>query len=206
MQTPDMPKVGKCFLFYLKYSAEMERVYVDKNFAGLPDDDGLQKRIELVGDTACREAAELLDACAKPIEKHFRKISSVRRRRTKLEENWELSFKVAPRVEAGTEFSFGVFVDVARSALLPWIWRPGGRRAAEEMQRVLSEAMSVQIGSASGSVILDEVRISVPPSFDEDVPIDPIASQIGESFARFTADHVDALASIRTGRESANNE
>jgi hypothetical protein len=54
--------LGKCLLFYLKYPAEMERLYEAEkpNVKGLPNPDQILKKIKLVGDAASREAADLL--------------------------------------------------------------------------------------------------------------------------------------------------
>ena len=73
-----MAILGKCLLFYLKYPAEMERLYEpeEPKVEGLPDPDKLLQKIRRVGATASREAADFLELCAPRIEQHFRGISS----------------------------------------------------------------------------------------------------------------------------------
>ena len=59
-----MANFGKCLLFYLKYPAEMDRLYEtdEPDVDDLPDAESLMERISIVGDTASREAAAKLTA------------------------------------------------------------------------------------------------------------------------------------------------
>ena len=79
-----MTNLGKCLLFYLKYPAEMERLYgVDeRTWRGCPTPDRVLNQIWRVGDLACREGADLLEACVPGIEAHFRTISTIERVRS----------------------------------------------------------------------------------------------------------------------------
>src|SRR3954464_5325661 len=95
-----MANLGKCLLFYLKYAVEMERLYEpedEPNVDGLPNPDRVLKQIRHVGDTACREAADLLEACALKIEEFLPTISTAERVRSNLENNWELKYRVSPK-------------------------------------------------------------------------------------------------------------
>src|SRR5262245_35509225 len=101
-----MATLGKCLLFWLKYPAEMDRLYVEeeRKVEGLPNPDRVLDKISLVGDTACREVADFLETCVPGIEGHLRAISSVERVRTNLEYLWQLKFWVAPRKATGKRF------------------------------------------------------------------------------------------------------
>src|SRR5450830_1744056 len=99
-----MANLGKCMLFYLKYAAEMERLYEaeEPKVEGLPNPDRVLEKIKLVGDTANREVAEFLETCVPGIEEHFRAISTVQR--TRIKDMWGLHFKVAPKKATGRQF------------------------------------------------------------------------------------------------------
>ena len=68
-----MAELGKCLLFYLKYPAEMARLYETEE----PDTDGLSNpnetlgKIRRVGDAGSREGAELLEVCFEAVKPHF---------------------------------------------------------------------------------------------------------------------------------------
>ena len=62
-----MAKLGKCLVFYLKYQAEMDRLYwrpretrEEPSIEGLKDKDNVLSMIKRVGDAACREAADFV--------------------------------------------------------------------------------------------------------------------------------------------------
>jgi len=128
-----MASIGKCLLFYLKHWTEMGRLYDEDepDVSGLPTPDLTLEKVWAVGDAACREVAEFLEAFAPGIEAHFRSISTVERVRNNLENMWELRFRVTPKRVPSRRFEVGVSLD--RSVLLPWIWCRGGRRAEDEV-------------------------------------------------------------------------
>jgi hypothetical protein len=138
-----MANLGKCLLFYLKYTAEMERLYEEDepNLNGLPNPDQILEKIKLVGDTANREVAELLEACAPTIEELFCAISAIERVRNNLEKMWSLRFWVSPKRAKGNRFMIGVQMSPKRSALIPWLWGRGGRRFEDETVRVLGRGV-----------------------------------------------------------------
>lgn len=138
-----MTNLGKCMLFYLKYAAEMERLYEaeERKVKGLPNPDQILKQIALVGDTANREVAAFLETCARGIEEHFHAIGDVQQMRNNLENTWELKFKVAPKKATGRQFQIGVQIDSNRAAVIPWVWCPGGRRAEDEVVRILGRGI-----------------------------------------------------------------
>ena len=201
-----MATLGKCLLFWLKYTAEMERLYEadEPNVEGLPDADRNLERVRLVGDVACREGAELLEACAPGIEEHFRVISTVERVRNNLENNWELRFHVAPKRVTGKRFGIGVFLDVDRAALMPLVWCRGGRRAEDEMIRVLGRGTKgAVLGWGSGTVCLREIKISIREQLKESVGFDSLVVEVQQTFASFTAQEIKAIAAIASRRGEA---
>jgi hypothetical protein len=204
-----MANLGKCVLFYLKYSTEMKRLYEaeEPKVEGLPNPDWVLERIKLVGDTACREAAEFLETCVPGIEEHFRAISAVQqiRNRNRLETMWDLRFKVAPRKAMDRRFEIGVCIEPNRAALIPWVWCRGGRRAEDGVIRILGvgKKSATLPGWASGTVVLAEIKIPIPERLEEPVECDPLVAQIQQSFVSFTARDVAAIAGIASNRGEA---
>jgi len=202
-----MANLGRCVLFYLKYAAEMERLYkpVEPKVEGLLNPDRVLKQIKLVGDTANREIAELLETCLRGIEEHFHAISDVQRIRNNLEKTWELRFKVGPKNATDRRFEIGVSILEDPAALIPWVWCPGGRRAEDEVMRILGRGVKSATfpGWDSGSVGLAEIKIPIPERLEEPVEADSLVGQVQQSFASFTARDVEAIAGIASNRGDA---
>jgi hypothetical protein len=202
-----MATLGKCLLFYLKYAAEMDRLYEtnEPKFEGLPNEEQVLEKIKLVGDTACREGADLLEACAPGIEKHFRAISAIQRTRNKLENTWGLKFQVAPSKTKGRSFEIGVDIMERRATLVPWVWSLGGRWAEDEVIRVLGgkRIKAATLGWGSGSVGLTEIKIPIPEQLEEPVASDSLVAQVHEAFASFTAQEVKEIAALSARRQEA---
>jgi len=138
-----MATLGKCLLFCLKYHAEMEQLYdMEKpKIHGLPNAEQVLKKIQLVGDTASREAAEFLETCVPGIEQHFRAIGAIERVRRNPEVTWDLHFRVAPGRVKDRRFYVGVCFDFTdQPALVPWVWSHGGRSAADDVIAFWAEA------------------------------------------------------------------
>lgn len=205
-----MAKFGKCMLFYLKYVAEMERlcnVEDPKNpkLKGLPDPDRVLKQIKLVGDTANREVAEFLETCVQVIEEHFHAISDVQRMRNNLEKAWELKFKVGPKNATDRRFEIGVSIESNPVALIPWVWCPGGRRAEDEVMRILGVGNKSDTlpGWASGTVGLAVIKIHIPERLEEPVECDSLVADVQKAFESFTAREVEEIDRIASNRGEA---
>ncbi|MFI5366207.1 MAG: hypothetical protein ACHQ4J_11340 [Candidatus Binatia bacterium] len=202
-----MANLGKCVLFYLKYPAEMKRLYEaeERKVDGLPNPDRVLEKIKLVGDTACREGAVFLETCVPGIDEHFRAISAVQRIRNNLEKTWELRFKVAPRKATDRRFEIGVCIDSNRAALIPWVWCRGGRRAEDEVVRILGRGIKSATLPEwySGSVGLREIKIPIPERLEEPVECDALVAQVQQAFVSFTARDVEAIAGIASNRGEA---
>ena len=196
-----MTHLGKCLLFYLKYPAEMARLFEAKEpkFDGLPNPDKLKQTIKMVGDAAGQEAAKFLETCAPIIEEHFNAISRFRRTRNKMNLDWHLEFRVTTRRAADRHFLIGVGFDTNRTTLIPWVWCRGGRRAADEIRQILGRGVSAEeFGWSSGTVALTEIKIPIPDRFDESAECESLTKQVREAFKSFTAQEVKALAAIET--------
>jgi hypothetical protein len=194
-----MSNLGKCLLFYLKYSADMERLYeADKpKVEGLPDPETVLNKVRHVGDTANREAAELLDLCGPAIEDRFRSISAVRRKRNNVELTWDLEFRICAKRAAHRRFLVGVGIDPEKPALIPWVWCRGGQRAEDEMVQILGRWIkSDRLGLPSGLIGLTDIHIPVPENWEEAVACAPLVAQVREAFAFFTAQEVKAIISL----------
>jgi hypothetical protein len=198
-----MASLGKCLLFYLKYPAEMERLFEpeEPKVEGLPDPDQVLEKVKLVGKAANREVADFLEACAPRVEEHFRPISTIERVRTNLESSWGLKFRLAPKKAADRRFEIGVFIDASRAAVIPWIWCRGGRRAEDEVIRILRAGIkSASLEWASGMVGLKEIKIPVPERFEEPVEYDSLVAQVQQAFAILGAEEVKAICAITPNR------
>ena len=200
-----MANLGKCLLFYLKYAAEMERLYEaeEPKVEGLLNPDQVLEKIKLVGDTANREVAEFLETCAPRIEEHFRAISTVQR--TRIKDMWGLNFKVAPKKATGRQFAVGVQIDSNRAAVIPWVWCRGGRRAEDEVLRILGRGIKSDklLGWDSGAVGLVEIKIHIPERLEEPVECDSLVAQVQKAFASFTEQDVEAIDGITSNRGEA---
>jgi len=201
-----MANLGKCLLFYLRYLPEMDRLYeaAEPKLEELPNSDRVLEKINLVGDAACREAAELLEICASQIEEHFRKISTVQRIRNNLEKMWELRFQVAGTKGTSRGFEIGVSLEPRRAALVPWIWARGGRLAEDEIIRILGRGINAaKLDWDSGAVGLEEIKIPIPERLEEAVTCDSLVAEVQQVFARVTAQHVKEIAGLSRDREEA---
>src|SRR5262249_6504172 len=99
-----MAKLGKCLVFYLKYQAEMYRLYWqpretgDKpSVGGLKDKEQVLSMVKKVGDAALREAGAFLGLCAERIETHLQSICATQRIRRNVEEYWSVEWRLFPK-------------------------------------------------------------------------------------------------------------
>jgi hypothetical protein len=203
-----MADLGKCLLFYLKYPAEMERLYEadEPNLNGLANADQVLEKVLLVGEAASREAAEVLEACAHGIEEHFRGIGTIERVRGDTTRLWQIRYRVSPRRAKDRQFEIGVFVNVQRAAVVPWVWRRGGRRAEDDVVRILGRGVKASTGTLvlhAGTVALAEAKISMPERLEEPVSLEPLIAQVHQAFATLTAKDVAAIAAIENSRRES---
>jgi hypothetical protein len=92
-------------------------------------------------------------------------------------------------------------IDTYRQALIPWVWCRGGRRAEDEILRILERGFkSASREWSSGTIALMEIKIPVPERLDEPVACDPLIAQVTQSFASFTAQEVRAIVTVAGNR------
>src|ERR1700740_3513031 len=115
-----MTLLGKSLVFYLKYMAEMERLYADQekreeeDLTGLDDVKRVREMARIVGDAACEQAADFLLLSGKGIEGHFTVPGGAtlakKRSRSFVKNNWywEAEFRVSS--VAGGSFWCGAWI------------------------------------------------------------------------------------------------
>ncbi len=83
------------------------------------------------------------------------------------------------------------------SALIPWFWLRGGRRAEDEVVRLLNCGIkSSALGWYAGSVALQQIPIAVPDRFDLPLETDSLVNKVAESFGLFTEQLVERIAAV----------
>jgi hypothetical protein len=200
-----MAALGKCLVFHLKYGLEMKQLYWTKkkpDLEGLEDSERVFDMIRAVGDTACREAADFLEASAEKIEEHFRGFCDVRTetKRHILEKQWQVVSNISLERKPGREFSVGVFIKEARRAAVPWVWRVGGRRAEDSLIKILGRRVHSRSGeeliTESGAVALACIPMVLDNHQGFDVDRNPLIDQVQKTFANMTVSDVEAILSI----------
>lgn len=195
-----MANLGKCLLFCLKYAVEMERLYDTDppNTDGVPEPkDAILAKVKLVGDAACRDAADLLESCVPIVEDRFRLIAATRRRRTNLEHSWDLRISICAKRAKHKRFEVGIFLDAEESMLVPWLWCGGGQNAEGEVIRILGCGIKSRgLGYTSGCVGLSKIPIAVPENWEDPVDSGPLIEQVGQAFALFDEFKVKELIAL----------
>jgi hypothetical protein len=214
-------QLGKPLVFYLKYWAEMQGLYVPEDEGGQPDLTGLddaehvQEMVRTVGAVACEQAADFLQLCGKGIEAHFSGLGMMTiahtRKRPYIVRNWCWEAKLTVSSVAGGPFWCGVFVSAPpdiRIALekdvygvvAPYIWSRGGRKGVDAVWNILGSWAHSRGGEGitddRGTVILDCVPIRAQPPETFDVDREPLVAEVVKSVARIGAKQAKAMASF----------
>jgi hypothetical protein len=216
-----MTPLGKPLVFYLKYMAEMNRLYGDPEyFGGEPDLTGLdnpaqvKEMARIVGDFASEQAADFLELCARRIEEHFTNLGnatlSSKKNRRYMTDYWQWMAKVVVSSVGNGWFECGVLVtappDVRISlakdvcgVAVPWLSSRGGRKAADAIWNILGGCADSRAGEGlvegSGEVALARIPIKAQPPDSLDVDRDQIITEVISTFARIDAEQTRALAS-----------
>ncbi|MBI3409334.1 MAG: hypothetical protein HY040_13400 [Planctomycetes bacterium] len=202
-----MAKLGRCLVFYLKYPAEMNRLYWDPretdenpDVSGLSDAENVLPMIKRVGDAACHEAAALLDECIGRIEPQLQSIGNARRGRDNLERTWSVQWRLSPKKQDARTFYVGLYIDEAKCALVPWVWCRGGRRVEDEVTKILGRGIqgrSFDSTMNAGFVALGLAKVELPaPPHEFDVEQEAVVAGVCENFSTLTAADVKAIARI----------
>jgi hypothetical protein len=220
-----MTPLGKPLVFYLKYVAEMNRLYGDPEYyGGEPDltglDDAGQVRdmARIVGDTASEQVADFLELCGRGIEKHFTSLGIARlagkKTRAFIKNHWAWSTELqVPSVATG-EFWCGVWITAppevrislandACGVVVPWLWSMGGRKGEDAIWEVVGSWADSRAGeglvSDSGTVALARIPVTPQPSKSFDVDRDQLIAAVMETVARIRAKQMKAIARLVAG-------
>lgn len=184
-----MTAIGTSLVFYLRYYAEMQKLYEEEgdltDLASAADGEEVSKKITAVGNQACVEAADLLEACVSNFQERLKTTPNVSIkpcRRDTMERNWEVVFEISQarrRKSAGVTREIGVYLEPEE--IVPWIWSRGGRLAEDRICSLLpgiSCRRSKQMGWDGGSVALPTVKIPWQVATDFHVEKEPIVKQV----------------------------
>src|SRR5579871_1931134 len=115
-----MTPLGKPLVFYLKYMAEMNRLYFSDDYGGEPDltslgnPEQIREMARTVGAAACEQVADFLELCGRGIKDHFSglKIGTVssKQKRATLKRNWSWEGYIEVTKTTGGWFSYGLFI------------------------------------------------------------------------------------------------
>lgn len=219
-----MTPLGKPLVFYLKYFAEMQRLYEVDSEDGEPDLMGLdnaehvREMARTVGDTASEQAGDFLELCGKSIEDHFTSLENVRltkkRSRTYVVKNWDWGARVYVSSKPDDWFACGASIyalpDVritlekgVTGMVVPWLWSRGGRTAADEIWKILAGWAHSRRGGGvveeRATIALACIPIKAQPLESFDVDRDPLIAEVIKTFARIGADQIKAIASFVAG-------
>ena len=167
-----MTEVGKSLVFYLKYYPEMTQLF--ENHGTLPGieqvaDPKFKKKVRDVGETACDEAARLVDQCTSDLLNRLRSTNLVK---LKLQQprtiaaNWGVAIDVWPAGEKEPDrVTRQLGLHLHREGLIPWVWSRGGLAVEEKIVKCFSNDVDCYDSRKhpewdSGSVALR--TISVP--------------------------------------------
>jgi hypothetical protein len=212
-----MTPLGKPLIFYLKYPAEMARLYGQPKLSGndLPDTTGLQdaeqvlKAVRAVGDAAWLEAASLVSSCMDAVQSRLHGSGSLTWNRTsqawmKPWSHWR-GVKVASvkrRLFVGVELSTALEVGAklpegAIGALIPCLRHKAGLTAETLMLGVLSGRTQRRdsIGSVykRGTVVLPYVPILPADGSGSDVDRDSLLGAVVERFATLRPEELEMI-------------
>ena len=165
-----MAEIGKSLVFYLKYFAEMQRLYEERGTVlGINprENPELRKKIEDVGHAAGVEVRRLLELCISDLRDRLlaaNVVELIASRDATVEKNWESRFDVQPR-KPKKEFKMtwiGITVD--DNGLTPWVWCRGGVAVEEKIKSCFAVGVK-SYGSkrypewGSGSVGLETIPV-----------------------------------------------
>jgi hypothetical protein len=218
-----MATLGKPLVFYLKYMAEMNRLYGDlqegeaADLSGLENDDAqrLREMVGLVGAAAFEQAAEFLELCGKEIEAHFAgmKIASPKMRRSRafVKRYWEWGARIYVTSMPEDWFACGVYLtappevsislaeDVS-GIVVPWLWSRGARRATDAIWDLLGGWPHSHgregLSQESGTIDLSAIPVKAQPPESFDVDRDALIAEVVKVFARIGAKQVRAIAKL----------
>lgn len=225
-----MTELGKPVVFWLKYMAEMNRLYypeshAGEDVAGLEDADQVKKMAGIVGDVASGQVADFLELCGKAIEKHFADLKIARpgwkrsRSYVKTHWEWESRFDV-PSVRGGW-FDCGLYLTAppevrvtldknACGVVVPYLWSTGGRRAADTAWDILGGRAYSRDGDglihSSGTITLACIHIKPQPPKSFEVDRDHLVAEVMKAISRIGAKETKAIAKYIAGLKETDED
>lgn len=204
-----MTALGKYFVFYLKYPAEMTRLYwkpeyggEEPDLTGLEDKERVREMAFQVGQAASRDMADFLEECGKKIEDHFKGLGNVttgkRAQRSFILRNWYWKVIVRAGSVAGGWFLCGVSVSDQEKIVVPFIWRKGGRAGRDALKARLgtrADSLSAEgLAFYPGAVALARVPIfgNEEPHFQVDQ--EALVAKVVRAFSVIRADDVEFIS------------
>jgi hypothetical protein len=217
-----MTPLGKSLVFYLKYMAEMNRLYGHVEEGKEPDLTGLdpaQQVLEMartVGAAAYEQVADFLELCGEGIEDHFASLGIAtldkKKNRAFVKKRWSWSIDVG--IVNGGWFSCGVWVtappevripldtDVC-GVVVPWLWSKGGRKGEDAVGVILDGWPHSRAGEGlvedRGTVALACIPIKAQPPGSFDADCDPLIAEVTKTVAQIGAEQTKAIASLAAG-------
>jgi len=204
-----MTPLGESLVFYLKYPAEMFRLYEKPEYLGeQPDLEGLadaervRAMARAVGEAAYREAADFLQDYADKIEDHFNRLGIVnlvtRARPSTILRDWNWYVTVKSTSAREGWFQCGLYIQDQDGTLIPWLWRRGGRVWEEAVKERLGARVHSLSGggvlSNSGSVALAHIPIFATSEKTDDVDRDVLIAKAVGAFTALQAADVEAIS------------
>jgi hypothetical protein len=219
-----MTPLGKPLVFYLRYMAEMNRLYGNlkegeiPDLTGLDDSEQVRKMVRTVGAAACEQVADFLELCGKVIENHFTGQGIVslanRRKRASVINYWSSEARFRVSSGSGGEFSRGVWITAppevrislakdVYGVVVPWLWSKGGRKGADAIWKTLGGWADSRAGDGlveeTGTVALARIPIKAQPPESFNVDGAELIAAVMKTITRIGADETKAIASLVAG-------
>jgi len=221
-----MTPLGKPLVFYLRYMAEMNRLYGDPTYYGgeepdlteLSDAEKVREKTRAVGAAAYEQVADFLELCGKGIEDHFTGLGIAKLEKKKSRayviRNWEWGTRIyVPSVPDGW-FWCGVSITAppevhismennACGVVVPCLWSKGGRHGADVVWSILGGWADSRWGEGlvneKASVALARIPIKAQPPESLDVDRDLLTAEVLEVIARIGAKETKDIAKFVAG-------
>ncbi len=218
-----MTSLGKPLVFYLKYMAEMTRLYADleegeeRDLTGLEDAEHVVQMARTVGDAACEQVADFLALCGREVEVHFTAQGATldaKTKRTFVVNNWSWRAHVKHPSVPGGWFALGVWVTAppeiavsldkeACGEVVPWVWSKGGQKGEDALWNILGgwahSRGAAGAGAEKGVVALACIPIKAQPPQSFDVDRDPLIAEVAKTVARIGSEQTKVIAKFVAG-------
>lgn len=202
-----MEKLGEALAFSLRYPAEMNRLCWAPpgnklEVVGLDDALRVAEMARVVGDAACEQAANFLATCAEQIVAHFESFKSVlirkeAQRRT-LKKNWDYyaALERDPWKD-GCWFFYGVWINSRQGAVVPYLWRNGGREPQDAMKKILRTQFEIPDGQLldcdSGTIPIASFQVLSEATKGFDVDMEPLVANVVGKFKAISKEVLESL-------------